>query len=201
MVLHAERRKRLPRAERERQILEVAEETFASVGYQAAAMDDIAARVGLSKPMLYEYFGSKEGLLLACLERARRELHESTAKAAEGADTPYDLLYACTLAFFRFSDEHARSWALLRNESALPSATVNTELEATREQQVAFTISMMRIARPDLGQTRLEVFAEAIIGACERLAHWRDRAPAEERISAEEATEHLLALIGPSLTP
>ena len=63
------RRKRMPRAEREQQILEVAEEVFAGDGYQATSMDDIAQRVGLSKPMLYEYFGSKEGLLLACLEK------------------------------------------------------------------------------------------------------------------------------------
>lgn len=187
----------MPRAERERQIIEVAEEVFASDGYQAAAMDDIAQRVGLSKPMLYEYFGSKEGLLLACLERAKRELLASTTRAAQNADSPQGLLYDCLLAFFRFSDEHAQAWALLRHEPAVPSTSVGSELEAIRRQQTMFTAELLREARPDLESARLEAFAESIIGACERLALWRDRTPGT---TPECATEHLMALIGPSLT-
>ncbi|MGW3470499.1 TetR/AcrR family transcriptional regulator [Saccharopolyspora sp. NPDC000995] len=189
-------RKRMPRAERERQILAVAEQVFAADGYPGTSMDDIAARVGLSKPMLYEYFGSKEGLLLACLQRSKRELLEATTVAAAGADTPEQLLHDCLLAFFKFSDEHAQAWALLRNESAVPSASVSTELEAIRMQQMEFTSGLLESARPDLDPVRLEAFAEAIIGACEQLALWRDRRP---DITAEQATSHLMELFAPSL--
>lgn len=192
------RRKRYSRAERESQILAVAEEVFAGEGYQSASMDDIAHRVGLSKPMLYEYFGSKEGLLLACLERAKRELLNCTTAAAANAPDAEQLLYDCLLAFFRFGDEHAQAWALLRHESALPLSTVNSGLEAIRNQQTKFTAELLAGARPDLGATRLEAFAESIIGACERLALWRDDHP---DVSPEDATEHLLALIMPSLAP
>ncbi|MEU5847627.1 TetR/AcrR family transcriptional regulator [Saccharopolyspora shandongensis] len=191
-------RKRMPRAERERQILAVAEQVFAADGYQGTSMDDIAARVGLSKPMLYEYFGSKEGLLLACLQRAKRELLEATTVAAAGAATPEQLLHDCLLAFFKFSDDHAQAWALLRNESAVPSSSVSSELESIRMQQMEFTSGLMSAARPDLDPVQLEAFAEAIIGACERLALWRDRRP---EITAEQATKHLMALFAPSLTP
>ena len=190
-------RKRLSRAERERQILAVAEEVFATRGYQAASMDDIADRVGLSKPMLYEYFGSKDGLLLACLERAKRELLDSTAAAANDADDAEQLLHDCLLAFFRFSDEHKQAWALLRNEPAVLSVPVNSELESIRGQQVELTAELMRTARPDLPQQRLEAFAEAIIGACERMALWRER---RSDITSEQATEHLMALVAPGLT-
>ncbi|RCW45290.1 TetR family transcriptional regulator [Halopolyspora algeriensis] len=190
-------RKRLPRAERERQILEVAEEVFATRGYQTTSMDDIAQRVGLSKPMLYEYFGSKDGLLLACLERARRELLESTTAAAANAVGPEQLLHDGLLAFFRFSDEHRQAWALLRNESTVPSLPVNSELESIRSQQVEFTADMLRLSLPNMNEERLEAFAEAIIGACERLAMWRERRP---EITPEVATEHLMALVSPSLT-
>lgn len=193
------RRKRLPRAEREQQILAVAEQVFATNSYQATSMDDIAHRVGLSKPMLYEYFGSKEGLLLACVERARRELLEATTEAAAGAaGDAAQLLHDCLLAFFRFSDDHAQSWALLRNEAAIPVATVNTELEATREQQTELTVRLLEASRPELDRVRLEAFAESIIGACERLALWREKRP---EITAEHATQHLMALISPSLMP
>ncbi len=190
-------RKRLSRTEREQQILAVAEEVFAADGYQAASMDDIAHRVGLSKPMLYEYFGSKDGLLLACLEKAKRGLLDCTTAAAQRADGREQLMYDCLLAFFRFSDEHAQAWALLRNEAAVPNGSVNSELEAIRRQQTEFTAGLLEATRPELDPLQLEVFAESIIGACERLALWRER---RTDITPQQATEHLMSLLGPSLT-
>ncbi|HEY2101407.1 MAG TPA: helix-turn-helix domain-containing protein, partial [Pseudonocardia sp.] len=56
-------RRRVSRAERERQILDAASAVFAERGYQAASMDAVAERVGVTKPVLYDHFGSKEGLL------------------------------------------------------------------------------------------------------------------------------------------
>lgn len=189
-------RKRVSRVERERQIIAIAEETFATDGYQTTSMDHIAQRVGLSKPMLYEYFGSKEGLLLACLERAKRELLESTSAAAANAGDPEQLMHDCLLAFFRFSDDHRQAWELLRNETAVPGIPVNSELESIRAQQTEFTAGLLEVARPELDPQRLEAFAESIIGACERLALWRER---RSDITPEMATEHLMALLGPLL--
>lgn len=189
-------RKRLPRVERERQILEVAETVFATRGYQATSMDDIAQRVGLSKPMLYDYFGSKDGLLLACLERAQRELLAATTAAVQEADGPDRILHAGLLAFFRFSDEHRQAWALLRNEAAAPGDEISSGLEAIRRQQTEFTGEMLRVSLPDLDEQQLEAFAEAIIGACERLAIWRENRP---EITPEKATEHLMTLVSPKL--
>ncbi len=191
-------RKRHTRAEREQQILSVAEEVFAAEGYQASSMDDIAHRVGLSKPMLYEYFGSKEGLLIACLHRAKRELLEATTRAAEGAQHPEQLLHDCLLAFFRFGEDHAQAWALLRNESAVADTSVTTELEAIRAQQTDFTARLLQATRPDLSELRAEAYAESIIGACERLALWREHRP---EVTPETAAQHLMDLLHPSLLP
>ena len=55
----------MPRAEREQLILDVAGQVFARAGYHSASMDEIAARAEISKPMLYTYFGSMEGLYVA----------------------------------------------------------------------------------------------------------------------------------------
>src|ERR1035437_876579 len=57
--------RRMPRPQRERQMLEVAGKAFAARGFHAVSMDEIAERAGISKPMLYHYFGSKEGLYVA----------------------------------------------------------------------------------------------------------------------------------------
>ena len=82
----------MPKAQRMAQMLTVAEEIFAEQGYLATSMDEIAVRCGVSKPMLYEYFGSKEGLLIGCIHRARTELREKTAAAIAGAQSPEEFL-------------------------------------------------------------------------------------------------------------
>src|SRR6201990_585293 len=62
------RSSRLPRHERRRQLLDAALEVFVSQGYHAAAMDDIAERAGVSKPVLYQHFPGKLELYLALLD-------------------------------------------------------------------------------------------------------------------------------------
>src|SRR3954471_16258736 len=101
----------MSRAERERQMLDVAEEVFAEQGYAVVSMEEIAVRVGVSKPMLYEYFGSKEGLPLATIGRARTELFETTASAIQAAETAEDKLRSGYLAYFRFNEAHRRARA------------------------------------------------------------------------------------------
>ncbi|UQX04517.1 TetR/AcrR family transcriptional regulator [Streptomyces sp. RerS4] len=60
--------KGVPRAARERQVLAAATEEFGRGGYEATTMAAIAARVGVTKPLLHQYFGGKEDLYLACLD-------------------------------------------------------------------------------------------------------------------------------------
>src|SRR5690606_42132103 len=93
----------MPRAERERQMIEVAESVFAERGYAAASMDEIAERVGVSKPMLYEYFQSKEGLLLACIQAARAALREASEKSVSCTTMVVDALSQGLFALFNFS--------------------------------------------------------------------------------------------------
>ena len=75
----------MPRSLREQLILEVAGQVFAEGGYERASMDRIADLAGVSKPMLYAYFGSKEGLYVAYIERTGGELVQRLV-AADGDD-------------------------------------------------------------------------------------------------------------------
>lgn len=61
--------KGVARADREHQILEVAAQAFGTVGFAATNLADVAVEAGISKPLIYSYFGSKEGLYEACLVR------------------------------------------------------------------------------------------------------------------------------------
>jgi AcrR family transcriptional regulator len=186
----------MPRAEREVQILVVAEQVFAERGYQATTMEDVADRVGVTKPLIYEYFGSKEGLLAACIVRARSQLREATEAswAAVGPDAPLaEVFRAGVLAFFRFIDEHRNAFLLIQQEGAMASQA-SPLIESIREQQSAATAQMLASA-PGLGdvpQEQLEGYAEVIVGACERVAVWRGRRP---EVTAEQATDLVVSAV------
>ena len=75
----------MPRSVREQLILRVAGQVFAEGGYERASMDRIAALAGVSKPMIYAYFSSKEGLYLAYIERTGGELVHRLVTADHGA--------------------------------------------------------------------------------------------------------------------
>jgi AcrR family transcriptional regulator len=79
------RKRRLPSAERRETILDAAAEVFAQVGYRAAKVSDVAARVGVTEPVVFQNFGSKAVLFAAVLERAAAEVRASLDHLAEGS--------------------------------------------------------------------------------------------------------------------
>jgi AcrR family transcriptional regulator len=176
------------RAEREQQILDAALAVFGERGYQAASMDQVAERVGVTKPVLYTHFGSKDGLLLACITRARAELLAVTSEAAAAAGDPEEMLRRGTRAFFDYLERNAPAWTLLYSESSVAGEA----LEGIRAQQTDFIAALLAVQAPHAEPQQLQGWAQVIVGACERLAHWRSR---DRTVSAEQATEYLMDLV------
>jgi AcrR family transcriptional regulator len=182
-------RKRMSRADRERQMLDVAEEIFAEEGYRAVSMDAIAERCGVSKPLIYDYFGSKDGLFLACVTRCRAELYEATRAAMDQGDGPQEVLWLGLLAYYEFTNVHHRSLALLLQEPmALPDTTLEA-VESVRRQQHQLIAPILATFAPDAPATAIEAYTEIIIGACERISLWCTRRP---DITPEVAARHTL---------
>lgn len=185
----------MPRAQREEQILAIAEAVFAERGYQATTMDEVAEQVGVTKPLIYEYFGSKEGLLSAVVGRARTQLGEATISALEQVPASAGVaaaIRATVRAFFEFIDEHAAAFRLLQHEHAMAS-DASVGLESIREQQGAVLVEALR-ERVDSGvdEEALEVGAEMVVGVCERFAVWRLRRP---HVSSERATDLVTTML------
>src|ERR1700750_104069 len=98
--------KSVPRAEREQQMLDSAEQVFGQRGYQPTSMNDIAAGAGISKAMLYSYFESKEALYVACVERYRARLFERAEDEVMHAPDPAAGLEAFARVYF----DHIEEW-------------------------------------------------------------------------------------------
>lgn len=179
-------RTRVSRGERERQILDAAAAVFTERGYANASMDAVAERVGVTKPVLYTHFGSKEGLLLACVTQARTALLEVTTAAVQDAESPEDMLRRGTLAFFRFLDERP-AFTLLYSEGSIAAEA----LEQIRAQQTDFIAGLLAFSDPAADAVRLQGWARVIVGACERLAVWRKQ---DTTVTPEQATEYLMDL-------
>jgi AcrR family transcriptional regulator len=92
-------------------MLRVAAEVFGERGYHGASMDEIASRAGITKPMLYSYFESKEGLFAACGEAAAALLTARVSEAAARRDLPPDQrLWRGLVRVFEFIGEHRDLW-------------------------------------------------------------------------------------------
>jgi AcrR family transcriptional regulator len=180
-------RRRVGRAEREQQILDAAVAVFTERGYRSASMDTVAERVGVTKPVLYTHFGSKEGLLLACIARARADLLAVTTAAVAAAAGPEDMLREGIRAFFDYLDAQGPAWTLLYSEPTVAGEA----LESIRAQQTDFISCLLAAQAPDAEPQRLAGWAQVIVGACERLALWRGREP---HVTSAQATEYLMDL-------
>jgi AcrR family transcriptional regulator len=114
----------LPKPARRRQLLSAAQEVFVAQGYHAAAMDEIAERAGVSKPVLYQHFPGKLELYLALLDESADALTAAVRTALESTSDNKQRVSATFTAFFDFVSSQGEAFRLvfesdLRNEPAV----------------------------------------------------------------------------------
>src|SRR3954454_9031361 len=124
----------MPRAERERQILDTAHVLFAERGYSAVTMDGVAAAVGVTKPLLYNYWGNKEWLYLACLERDAEQLRKALEEAVGEAKSPAAALHLAPHAVFAFLDTERSAFRVLSDETLPGSGEIARRVHAFRDE-------------------------------------------------------------------
>lgn len=158
---------RVPRALRERQLVELAEALFSERGYRGASMDELARRAGVTKPVIYELFGNKDGLFRACLDRSADRLAAGVAEAVRSETEPDARLRAGGLAFLRFAQDNRVAWELM-----MEGRFSETAVEV-RRRQAALVLELLREMAPEgVDEHELEVAASAVNSAWEGVAHW-----------------------------
>jgi len=170
-------RKRLSARERRSAILDAALEVFASRGYHASSIDDIAGAAGISKALIYEHFRSKEDLHLELLQANAAELFERLAAAVPAAEPGEARLRAGLEAFFAYVAERRDAWRMLFREAA--DAEVSAALDRVIEQVTAMVAGLIA-AEPVSGpggdraerQSSIRMLAQMLVGGLQSLANW-----------------------------
>jgi AcrR family transcriptional regulator len=163
--------KRLPRAVREQQMLDAAVQMFSVNGYHETSMDAIAAEAQISKPMLYLYYGSKEDLFGACLNREMDRFIDVVRADIDFEQSPNDMLRNTIAAFMRYIDANRASWIVMYTQATSSQAFAHMVREG-REQIIELVAGLMRAgSRNPRSEREHEMMAVALVGAGEAVAN------------------------------
>src|SRR4051794_41516379 len=100
-------------ADRREQLIVIARGLFAEKGYEATSIEEIAARAEVSKPVVYEHFGGKDGLYGAVVEREMHTVLDRFTSALAAPGHPRQLLERAALALLEYIEEHTDGFRVL----------------------------------------------------------------------------------------
>jgi AcrR family transcriptional regulator len=182
----------VPRAVRRRQLVELAEQLFAERGFARTSMEELARRAGVTKPVIYELFESKDGLFRACVDRAIERMANSVVEAFRSETEPEARLRAGGLAFLRFARDNRVAWDLMGMQGRFAA-----EAQAVRRDQAQLIRGLMTEIAPEGTDAReLEAVAYAVNSAYEGAAHWLWEHP---DTPVEQVADWIVALLLPGL--
>ncbi|NQW64605.1 MAG: TetR/AcrR family transcriptional regulator [Actinobacteria bacterium] len=188
----SENRARLPRDERRAQLLAAALEVFTAAGYHAAAMDDIADRANVSKPVLYQHFPSKLELYLAVLDVHIDSLVFAIQTAIASTPDNSSRVKATIDAYFGFIDSESEAFRLLFESDMSVEPQVRERLNRMT-YDCAAAVSAVISLDTGLPREASMILAIGVIGSAQITArHWLDR---DGKLNREQAANLVTNLI------
>jgi AcrR family transcriptional regulator len=159
----ANRAARLPRTARRAQLLAAAQDVFAKNGYHAAAMDEIAERAGVSKPVLYQHFPGKLELYMALLEMHVDELIMRVTDAMESTTDNKVRVRNAVSAYFDFVDGESQAYRLVFESDLRGEPAVQAAIDRGTDACTA-AITATITADAGLDEERAQLLAVGLVG-------------------------------------
>jgi AcrR family transcriptional regulator len=182
-------RGRLSRSARRAQLLVAARDVFADQGYHAAAMDDIAERAGVSKPVLYQHFPGKLELYQALLTTYADELVAQVKSALLATADNEERVQAAVTAYFDFVAGEGKAYRLIFGSDLRGEATGVVEGALNRCIE---TVAEAVTTDAGLDSARARLLAVGLVGLSQVAAqYWLD---SDQSVSRDEAVALLASL-------
>jgi AcrR family transcriptional regulator len=175
---------------RRAQLVEVGRSVFAKRGYEGTSVEEIAGRAHVSKPIIYEHFGGKEGLYAVIVDREMeyvvRRITESIATG-----TPRERVEQAALAFLTYVKDHPDGFAILAHDTpiASPSSGMASLLNELAERVGDVFAASFKAAGYDPRAS--PIYAHALIGMVTFVGRWWQDA---RKPSIEDTAAHIAAL-------
>lgn len=154
---------RMPRRERREQLLESALGVFVAQGYHAAAMDDIAERAGVSKPVLYQHFPGKLDLYLALLEVAAGDVIANCRDALSSTQDNRLRVEAAMGVFYSYVADAAGAFRLVFESDLTSEPAVRAQVDRVTSE-CADLIAAVIANDTDLPQAEARLLAVSLVG-------------------------------------
>jgi len=182
--------RRLTAAARRAQLIEVGRVVFAERGYQATSMEEIAERAKVSKPIVYEHFGGKEGLYAVVVDREMEYVARRITESI-GSGTPRERVERAALAFLFYVRDHPDGFAVLSHNSPVTSARggISSLLNDLAERVGDVFASSFKEAGYDARSA--PIYAHALVGMVTFVGQWWIEA---RKPPVEDVAAHIAAL-------
>ena len=180
-------RTRLTAVERRNQLVQVGRAVFAEKGYEGTSVEEIAERAKISKPIVYEHFGGKEGRYAVIVDREMEYVIGQISEAI-GTGTPRDRIEGAALAFMRYVQERPDGFAVLKRDSPSNSGLANLLAEVAER---VGNVLRSEFKRAGYDTRAAPLYAQALIGMVTFVGQWWEE---NSKMSAEEAASHISAL-------
>jgi AcrR family transcriptional regulator len=177
---------RLPRVARRAQLLQAAHDVFVANGYHAAAMDEIADRAGVSKPVLYQHFPGKLDLYLALLDHSGEVLLRLLHDALRSTEDNKERVTATMTTYFAFVDDPAETFRLLFESDLTNESAVRERLDRLNAE-CADEIAKIITEDTGLSVEESTLLAIGLVGVAQVAArYWLDSGGSIPRDTAAE---------------
>jgi AcrR family transcriptional regulator len=179
-------RVRMTGTQRREQLLDIGRELFGQKGYEATSIEEIAARADVSKPVVYEHFGGKDGLYAAVVDREMHQVLDDFASALAAPGGPRELLERAALALLSYIEGHSDGFRVLTRDAPVVSGvSTYSSLIGEVARQVEHILGRQFDSRgfdPRLAQ----LYSQALVGMVSLVGQWRldDRSLDKERVAA-----------------
>ena len=178
-------RVRMSFAQRREQLIMTGRQLFAERGFDATSIEEVAARAKVSKPVVYEHFGGKEGLYAVVVDREVRALL-TRLSAALTAGHPHELLEQAALALLDYIEEETDGFRVLVRESPVMSPNGNFSSVLNDVAHQAEHILGGEFKSRGYDPKLAELYSQALVGMVALTGRWwlEVRKPRKEVVAA-----------------
>ncbi|HRW17500.1 MAG TPA: TetR/AcrR family transcriptional regulator [Dermatophilaceae bacterium] len=183
--------------ERREQLVDVGRAVFAAKGFEAATVEEIAAKAGVSKPVVYEHFGGKEGLYAVVVDREMAQLLEGVTTALTTAPSTRAIVEQAALALLDYIESSTDGFRILVRDSPTGQSTGSfASLLGDIATQVEGLLAAEFKARK-LDSRSAPVYAQMLVGMVALTGQWWLE---HRRIKKADVAAHLVNLAWNGLT-